>query len=508
MLEDEDRLRALADSELMDSEPEEAFDRLTRLAARLLGVPVSLITLVDGRRQFFKSAEGLELRDTPLSHSLCRHVVVGRHPLIVSDARTDPRVADSLAVHELGVIAYCGVPLTTAGGHTLGSFCAIDNAPRDWNRDDVVLLEDLARSVMSEIELRAANRKLAARELALSLSVDRLNRTLEHAPIGMALTAPDGRWLQVNRALCEILGYDEEELLGLTFQALTHPEDLTADLVQVQRLLTGEIDAYRTEKRYVGRMGDEIWVDLSVTLLRDQLGAPLYFIAQIKDISGRKAGERALRGDRAALDDAQRAARLGSWSWDRESGEVEWSAGTYRVAERHPELGPPSPEELLRLVHRDDRERIIATGRTQLASGAELELAARIVPDGRCGVRHVRVRGRPERDRPGVIAGTVQDVTELREAEREASLRAAQADATLAAVSEPCAVSVDGAIVAVNDALCQLTGRSRQELLGCRTSSAALCDGSGRRLLAQVSERRTRGPDGELRAVVHALRHG
>ncbi len=468
MLDDDDRLRALADSELMDSEPEAAFDRLTQVAARLLEVPVSLITVLDGNRQFFKSAAGISVRETPLSHSFCRHVVIGRRPLIVTDARTDPRVSENRAIEELGVIAYCGVPLTTAAGHTLGSFCAIDSAPRNWNEEDVRLLEDLARGIITELELRAANRKLAAREIALSLSVDRLNRTLEHAPIGMALTAPDGRWLQVNRAMCEILGYPESDLLGLTFQALSHPDDLRADLAQVQRLLTAEIDAYRTEKRYVGRDGEHIWVEESVTLMRDRLGAPLYFITQLKDVSERKADERALRGERAALDDAERIARVGSWSWDAAAATAQWSAGVYRIFGRHPELGPASGQELLSCVHPDDRERVAAQARASIARAGELELEAGIVREGHRGARRIRVGGRPDPERPGAYIGTAHDVTELREAERAATRRSGQLAAVMAALGDGCAVSLDGAIVEVNDALCELTGFHRDELLGRR----------------------------------------
>src|SRR6185312_9998522 len=124
LLRDAARLDALRRSELMDSEPEEVFDRLTRLATKLLGTPVATMTLVDDSRQYFKSSVGTVVNETPLSHSFCRHVV-GGGPLIVTDARTDPRVRDDAAIEDLDVIAYCGVPLTDVDGHALGSFCAI-----------------------------------------------------------------------------------------------------------------------------------------------------------------------------------------------------------------------------------------------------------------------------------------------------------------------------------------------------------------------------------------------
>jgi two-component sensor histidine kinase len=159
LLRDPERLAALAATELADSAPEESFDRLTRMVARLLGVPVALVSLVDDKRQFFKSQQGLqgpagEQRQTPLSHSFCQHVVIERAPLVVTDAENDPRVSDNLAVSEFGVRAYLGVPLRLPSGHVIGSLCAIDAVPRAWSDADLKSLSDVAEIVMSEIGLR------------------------------------------------------------------------------------------------------------------------------------------------------------------------------------------------------------------------------------------------------------------------------------------------------------------------------------------------------------------
>ncbi len=108
------------------------------------------------------------------------------------------------------------------------------------------------------------------------------------APIGMALVGLDGRWIKVNAALCELSGYDEEALLALTFQAMTHPDDLDAELAQVQRLLAGEIDRHTSEKRFLDAEGRLIWVNRSGSLIRDADGGPLHFVVHIQDISERK----------------------------------------------------------------------------------------------------------------------------------------------------------------------------------------------------------------------------
>lgn len=112
-----------------------------------------------------------------------------------------------------------------------------------------------------------------------------------HAAIGMALVGPDGRWIKVNRSLCHIIGYSEEELLKTTFQAITHPEDLDVDLNYIRQMLNGEIDYYQMEKRYFHKKGNVVWVLLSVSLFRDQEKRPLYFISQIQDITARKEAE-------------------------------------------------------------------------------------------------------------------------------------------------------------------------------------------------------------------------
>jgi signal transduction histidine kinase len=158
-LNDPARLEVLAATGLLDSPAEEAFDRLTRLASTILDTPVSLVSLVDEERQFFKSQVGLPepwaaQRGSPLTHSFCKHVVASAAPLIVADARLNPLFDDNLAVRDLKVVAYLGIPLTTPEGQTLGSFCTIDGQVRTWSEREIKIMQDLASFVMTEIELR------------------------------------------------------------------------------------------------------------------------------------------------------------------------------------------------------------------------------------------------------------------------------------------------------------------------------------------------------------------
>ncbi len=158
-LRDPRRLNTLKSLMLMDTPTEQIFDRLTRLASRLVNAPVSLVSLVDGDRQWFKSAVGLpepwaSQRQTPLSHSFCQHVVNSQSPLVVNDARRVDFLKTNLAITDLSVIGYLGMPLTTSDGHTLGSFCVIDDQPRQWTDNEIEILEDLAATAISLIEMR------------------------------------------------------------------------------------------------------------------------------------------------------------------------------------------------------------------------------------------------------------------------------------------------------------------------------------------------------------------
>jgi GAF domain-containing protein len=159
IVRDVNRLAALQRVGLLDTPPEETFDRLTNLARRILHAPVALVSLVDGDRQFFKSCAGLpepwlSRRETPLSHSFCQHVVALGAPLVVEDARRHPLVWSNLGIEELGIVAYVGIPLTTSDGHTIGSFCITDSEPRTWAWNEIEILKDLAAIAMRDIELR------------------------------------------------------------------------------------------------------------------------------------------------------------------------------------------------------------------------------------------------------------------------------------------------------------------------------------------------------------------
>lgn len=215
------RLAALRATGLLDAPPQEALDRLTRLATRLIGVPIALVSLVDENRQRFASEVGLaepwsSARQTALGHSFCQHVVATRGPLVIEDARVHPLMSDNLAIPELGVVAYAGMPLFSETGEVLGSFCAIDTAPRAWTTEQLETLTDLAHAANAEVQLRAATRLLADRQTFLA-------DLLDHTSELVCAADADGRMAYTNDAMVSLTGYSAEQL------ATMRPVEIVAD---------------------------------------------------------------------------------------------------------------------------------------------------------------------------------------------------------------------------------------------------------------------------------------
>src|SRR5215211_2572522 len=189
----------------LERPPDEGFDRLTRLAARLLGAPVALVSVIGDDRVLLRSAVGVpepwaSHRTMPLAYSFCRHVVASGQPLVVEDARRHPLVRSNPAIRELSWVSYAGVPLVIGAGHTAGALCVIDALPRLWSPRDVSLLEDLAASVVTEMELRSPDQRRGSSAgtaptaaPAAPVFRDPAADVFEISALPMGLVAPDGR---------------------------------------------------------------------------------------------------------------------------------------------------------------------------------------------------------------------------------------------------------------------------------------------------------------------------
>ncbi|HEY1189385.1 MAG TPA: PAS domain S-box protein, partial [Gemmata sp.] len=166
---------------------------------------------------------------------------------------------------------------------------------------------------------------------ALRESEERFRSAFDHAAVGMALVSPEGRWLKVNQALCQMLGYTAVELLASDFQTVTHPDDLGADFAFANRVLRGELATYQMEKRYLHKDGRVLFGLLAVSLLRDARGAPLYFVSQIKDVTERWQAERALRENEERYRETVEAAPDAIVTTDSRGTILGWNRGAERV---------------------------------------------------------------------------------------------------------------------------------------------------------------------------------
>ena len=297
--DENERLALLRELDLLDTPAEPVFDRVVRLASRLLEVPMAAFSLIDAERQWFKSRVGIEAGETPRADAFCAHTILQDEPLVVPDARHDPRFADNPLVAGAPAIRfYAGVPVRSSAGLALGALCAIDVVPRQLDAEQKAVLVDLAAIIMREVQYRerlaAARSRLRHSDAVLDASEARFRAVFEIASVGIALTTPDGRWISINRALSELLGYTADELQGRGFADVTHEDDRAEDAALMGRLARGEIDALRRQKRFLRRDGSPVWVEVDVKRKRDPAGRPEYDVSVIKDIHAQKLAEEEL----------------------------------------------------------------------------------------------------------------------------------------------------------------------------------------------------------------------
>lgn len=273
------RLADLWALHVLDTEPEERFDRISRLAKRLLGVETVVLSLVDAERQWFKSRINQPVEQTPREISFCGHAILGDAILYVPDATADERFHDNpLVTSPGGVRLYAGAPIHSASGRRLGAFCAIDSHPRNLSDDDLTCLRDLADLVERELHDRAAARWLAERRRSAMPGegiADRQERVAEASLRRFfALSAElfsiveySGKVLDVNRAWSVLTGLTPEAILAQPFVALFHPDDVPEIQAATAHAISGQsLVGFRCRLR--GSDGVWHWLDWTVNVDR------------------------------------------------------------------------------------------------------------------------------------------------------------------------------------------------------------------------------------------------
>ena len=314
-------------------------------------------------------------------------------------------------------------------------------------------------------------------EDALREARDRFGSVFDHAPIGMAVVSLEGRYLQVNRSLCEMLGYSEEKLRALTWQKITHPDDMEASLAYARRIKEDEIPKYHLEKRYLHVDGHTLWVSLSVSLVRDMEGEPLYFVSQLQDITGRKRAEARDQPGLRITDLEESAGRFRSTFENAPIGMALVSLDNHylRVNPAFCEMLGYSQEEVLSrrsldITHPDDRG--ASTARTQALRKGTVDrdlLEKRYIhADGSIvwaisSVSLVRDSGGD----PAYFVSQYQNITERKRAEEALERLSRRHEMVLKSAGEGIfGLSLQGVAAFVNPAAARMTGWDVEELLG------------------------------------------
>jgi PAS domain S-box-containing protein len=299
---------------------------------------------------------------------------------------------------------------------------------------------------------------------------------MEHSPIGTAFISLDGSWLWANAELRQLLGYSQAELSGLTFQDVTHPDDLQSDLRLVARLVAGEVRSYCLEKRYIRKDGRVVPVQLTVALVRDNISAkPLYFISQVQDISEQLAAgaEREHLMERVSL--ATRTAQVGIWDWDIATNEITWDAVMFELYGKTPSEGV-TLAVFEACVHPDDRARVVK----ELAAAqgdALFDTRFRINrQDGE--VRYIRALATVLRNGvgdPGRMIGTNWDVSDARRLQEDALAASRAKSQFLATMSHEIRTPLNG-VLGMAQAMARdgLSEVQRERLQVIRDSGKAL----------------------------------
>ncbi len=234
--------------------------------------PEAIIVYAEGRFLYVNPVAALRLgadRDSLIGHPIMDFVHPSSVELVLSRLRS------------LAVTGEAGPPMevrfVARDGSVIQSEVVSVPIPFDGGNAILTLIRDISKRVEAQRALRE--------------SEERFGKAFEHSPHGMAFVSLDGHWLRANHALCQMVGYTEEELRALTFKDITHPDDLPDDVEQVRAMIAGKSQSYNKVKRYYSKDGKLVWVCVDVFAVRDERGAPLYFIGQIQNITTQRALE-------------------------------------------------------------------------------------------------------------------------------------------------------------------------------------------------------------------------
>lgn len=272
-----ERLASLKKLQILETPPEERFDRITKLATKVFNVPISTITLVDSNREWYKSVCGLEEKEGDRAVSFCGHAMLEDEILIIPDAKKDPRFSDNpMVVGEPFIRFYAGVPLFSADGARIGTFCVKGHEPREITDEEKEILKGLAK--WTELEINTHNLSVALDQV--KKSVEEIDTFFETSQDIMVIANTNGYFEKVNPATLAILSYTFEEITKTPFLSFVHPEDQKITMVEIKKLTKG-IPTINFTNRFQTKDDKSVWLQWNAT----SHGTNLYAVARDITIS-------------------------------------------------------------------------------------------------------------------------------------------------------------------------------------------------------------------------------
>ncbi|OOQ58819.1 PAS domain-containing protein [Mucilaginibacter pedocola] len=312
-LNEKERLKALDRYEILDTLSEYEFDRITELASIICNVPISLVSLVDEKRQWFKSALGLDVKETSRDISFCRYAIMDSAPMEVPDATLDQRFSDNVLVTGAPDIRfYAGYPLVDPQGYALGTLCVIDNEPRELTKAQKRAMQLLAQEVIVLIVERRQKQQLSSFEKLFQLSNDLVFVGNEN-----------GFFKKVNPAFTRILGWSEEHLLNTSTFDFVHPEDVERTVVQLEKLGQGE-PTVNFLQRF--KSADGSYRTIQWTSTPEPSTGNIFGIG--RDVTQKITLEKELARTTEMLERTNRVARVGGWELDLHRQTLYWTSVT------------------------------------------------------------------------------------------------------------------------------------------------------------------------------------
>lgn len=282
------RLQAVKRFDVLDSPPESDFDDLVKLASKLFQVPISTVTILDEHRQWFKSAVGLDVRETPKDISFCQHAIDVEEALIIENALVDARVNTSpLVLGDMHIRFYAGVPLRTSDDKTIGTFCLIDKKARTFSHDELASLKVIANLAMRLLELRAERKKLKESEALWKFALEGTGDGVWDWHIDTSAVIYSAQWKRM-------LGFTEHELSDSVneWKSRVHQDDLIEMLNALEACLNNLTPYFNAEYRMLCKNGHYKWImSRAIVVEWSEHHEPIRMVGTHADISERKKNE-------------------------------------------------------------------------------------------------------------------------------------------------------------------------------------------------------------------------